>query len=60
MGADQHVDAVDLVQRQPVERAAQMTLIGARGMRGAEALRGQRDPPRLGERQRLGQGCSAR
>jgi hypothetical protein len=37
-----------------------MTLIGARGMRGAETLRGERDPPRLCERKTLGQGCPAR
>jgi hypothetical protein len=60
MRADQHVDAVDLVQRQPIERAAQAALIGTRRMPGAEALRGERDPPCLCERDRLGQGCSAR
>jgi hypothetical protein len=60
MRANEHVDAVDLVQRQPVDRAAQAALIGARGMREAEALRGERDPPRVCERDRLGQDCSAR
>ncbi|MFA6113729.1 MAG: hypothetical protein WC729_07040 [Sphingomonas sp.] len=60
MRANEHVDAVDLVQRQPVDRAAQAAPIGTRGMRGAEALRGERDPPRLCERDRLGQDCSAR
>lgn len=60
MRADQHVDAVDLVKREPVERAAQAALIGARGMRGAEALRGERDPSRLRDRQIVRQGCSAR
>jgi len=56
MGADEHIDAVDLVQRQPVDRAAEAALINALGQRRAEALRGERDPPRLGERQLLGQG----
>jgi hypothetical protein len=60
MRADEHVDAVDLVQREQLDRAAQMPLIDARGMRRAEALRGERDPPRLRQRQRLGQEFSAR
>jgi len=50
MGAGKHIDAVDLVQRQPVDRAAETALINALGQRRTEALRDERDPPRLGER----------
>jgi hypothetical protein len=59
MGAYQHVDAVDLVQREPVDGACETPLIHARRQGGAEALRGERDPPCLGERQLFGQGRSA-
>ena len=58
MGADEHIDAVDLVQRQPVDRAAETALVDARRQGRAEALRGERDPPRLGERQLFSQGRS--
>jgi hypothetical protein len=60
MGADQHIDAVDLVQRQPIDRAAEAALIDARRQRRAKALRGERDPPRLGKRQSFSQGWSTR
>ena len=64
MRPSKHIDAVDLVKRKPVDRAAQMPLIGARRVGEAKALRGERDPPRLRQRERFdrkaGQGCSAR
>ena len=59
MRAGKHIDAVDLVERQPVYDAAEASLIDAIGQCRAEALRGERDPPRLGERQLFGQGRSA-
>ena len=39
-----HVDAVDLVQRQAIERPAQMALVDVGGSGRAEPLRRQRDP----------------
>ena len=60
MRADEDIDAVDLVERQPVYGAAEAPLIDAIGQGRAEALRGERDPPRLGERQLFSQGRSAR
>ncbi|MEO8374649.1 MAG: hypothetical protein ABI471_05455 [Sphingomonas bacterium] len=59
MRAGKHIDAVDLVQRQPVDDAAEAPLVDTIGQRRAEALRGERDPPRLGEGQLFGQGRSA-
>ena len=54
MGPGQHVDAVDLVQPQPVEIAAKRRPVGYRRLRGAEALRRQRDPPGGCKRKRVG------
>jgi hypothetical protein len=50
MGADEHVDAVDLVQAEPFDRAAEVALIDRIRPRPAEAQRRERDAPRLGER----------
>src|SRR3546814_3247110 len=50
MRADEDVHAVDLMQAEPVEGAAQMALIDSRRPRYAEALRGKRDAPGLGQR----------
>jgi len=58
MGADKHIDAVDLVQRQPIDRAAEAALVYTLGQRRAKALCGESDPPRLGERQLFSQGRS--
>jgi hypothetical protein len=49
MGAGEDVDAVDLVEREPIEGAAERAPIGHRTARRAEALRGERDPARGGE-----------
>jgi hypothetical protein len=46
MGAREHVDAVDLVKRQPLDRTAQMALVDDRRQGAAKALRAERDPPR--------------
>jgi len=49
VGAPQDVDGVDLQQAGAAEHAAQVAAVGrAAGWRVGEALRGQRDPPRLG------------
>ena len=53
MGAGEHVDAVDLVQRQPIEIAAERRPARHRPARRAEALRGKRDPARGGEGKEL-------
>ena len=51
MGPHQHVDAVDLVQVQPRQRAGERPARHAGfGTGPAEALRGQRDPARLAGR----------
>jgi hypothetical protein len=47
------------VQREPIYDAAEAPLIDALGQARTEALRGERDPPRLCERELFGQGCSA-
>jgi hypothetical protein len=60
MRANQHVHAVDLVERESVGRAAEAALVDARRMCGAKALRRKRDPPRLRQRELFGQGRSAR
>jgi hypothetical protein len=54
MGADEDVDAVDLVQAEPVQRAPERSPAGHRPPRHAEALRGQRDPAGGGERKNVG------
>ncbi|MES2055556.1 MAG: hypothetical protein V4564_06450 [Pseudomonadota bacterium] len=41
------IDAVDLVQRQRIDRPAQMMLADSVRQRRAEALRTQRNTPRL-------------
>jgi len=50
MGTGEHVDAVDLVERQPVERAPKPAPADEGRAPRAESLRGQRDPPRGGQR----------
>jgi VWFA-related protein len=45
-----HVDAIDLEQAQPPDRVSQMPHCGAPGPRAMEALRGQSQAPRFGER----------
>ena len=47
MGADENIDAVDLVEAEPIDRAAQMPLVNLVGAGPTEPLRGQRDPSRL-------------
>ena len=49
MGADEDVDAVDLVEREAIDRAAELARADGGRRRRAEALRGQRDPPGGGE-----------
>ena len=49
MGAREHVDAVDLVQPEPLDGAAQMPLVDGGRSRLREALRRERDAPRKGE-----------
>jgi hypothetical protein len=48
MGAGEHVDAVDLVQAEPLDDAAKPGRAGRRRPARAEALRRQRDPARGG------------
>ena len=51
----QHIDAVDLVQPEAIDRAPQLALIDNCRARLAEALRPQRDAARLGKGDSLGQ-----
>lgn len=55
MRADEHVDAVDLVEPEPADRPPQMPLVDQRRARLAETLRGERDAARLSEGNTLGQ-----
>jgi hypothetical protein len=48
MGAGEHVDAIDLVERKTLDRAAEVAMADARRACGAEALRGKGDPARGG------------
>ena len=50
MGADQNIDAVDLVQREPVDGFQPACGRNSFRARLAEALGGKSDPPCLGER----------
>ena len=54
MGARKDVDAVDLVQREPIDGAAQMALIDPGRPGYAEALRGERDAACEGRRKMFG------
>ena len=49
MGADQHIDTVDLMERQPVDGPHPPRGRDLFGARGAEALGCESDPTRLGE-----------
>jgi hypothetical protein len=51
----QHIDAVDLMQPEAIDRAPQLALIDGCRARLAEALRRQRDAARLGKGDMLGQ-----
>ncbi len=55
MGARQDVDAVDLMQAEPIDCAPEMGLADRTGPCCPEPLRGQRDPSGFGERQCPGQ-----
>src|SRR5689334_6590788 len=46
MGANQHVDAVDLVEREAIDFAAEMTVVHMPRAADAEALGGERNAPR--------------
>ncbi len=56
MGADQHVDAVDLVQAEPIDRSAQIASAGRLGSGKAETLRRQRNSASQSEREALRHG----
>ena len=49
MGADQHIDTVDLMERQPVDGPHPPRGRDLFGARSAEALGCKSDPTRLGE-----------
>jgi hypothetical protein len=55
MSPRKHVDAVDLVEREPIDGSAEVALIYAGRARSTEALSGKRDPARRGERKPLRQ-----
>ena len=54
MGAHEHVDAVDLVQSEPIEQPPERRPARHRRPRPAEALRGKRDPAGGGKREAVG------
>jgi hypothetical protein len=54
MGAGEHVDAVDLVQGEPIEQPPERRPARHRRPRPAEALRGKRDPAGGGKREAVG------
>ena len=54
MGAGEHVDAVDLVQPEPLDGAAEVPLVDGGRPALREALRRERDAAGVGERDALG------
>lgn len=60
MRACKDIDAVDLVEAQPTNRAAEMTAVDDGRPRAAEALRRERNAARLGERNAVSQSRSIR
>lgn len=60
MRSRKDINAVDLVERKPLDCSAQMPLIDRGGPRGAEPLSGKRDPARGGERKPLRQSLLTR
>ncbi len=54
MGAGEDVDAVDLVEGEAIEGAAEIAPRDGGRPRRAEALRGERDPARGGEGEGVG------
>ena len=55
MGAGDDVDAVDLMQRQPLDLTPELHLADLGGPRTAKTLCGKRDPAGLRKRQGVGQ-----
>ena len=55
MRPDEDVDAVDLVETEPLDRAAELAAPDRFRPRRTEALGGKRDPSGLGEGQMIGQ-----
>lgn len=60
MRACKDIDAVDLVEAQPTDRAAEMAAMDNSRSRTAEALRRERDAARLDERNAVSQSRSIR